>query len=123
MLQNNLKKYSNCIFQTILKWAKDEGQQRGFLSVRRAKIVENAVGSLDLLHNRYQMIISQSLDWLFLCRKSAYHKGICKTLKFYPSFSTGQKRPKNLSDSPFFSKTERHVIQRMSFYNSLNNTK
>jgi hypothetical protein len=34
--------------------AKSEGQQRGFLSVRRAKNVENVVGSLVLLHNRYE---------------------------------------------------------------------
>ena len=27
---------------------------------------------------RCQMNFSQSTDWLFLCRKSAYHKGFCK---------------------------------------------
>ena len=83
-------------FPAIFKWVKSEGQQRAFLlkkwrknGEKNAKNIERSAGSLGLLHNRYQMNFSQSPDWLFLCRKSAYHKGICKTLKFYPSFSTG----------------------------------
>ena len=65
-------------FQTGLKWVKSEGRESEFLlkkwrknGEKNAKNIERSVGSLGLLHNRYQMIISQSLDWLFLCRKSA----------------------------------------------------
>ena len=36
--------------------AKSEGQRRGFLSVRRAKIVKNVVGSKGLSHNRYEQV-------------------------------------------------------------------
>ena len=33
---------------------------------------------LRLVYPPLPMNFSQSLDWLFLCRKSAYNKGICK---------------------------------------------
>ena len=52
------------------------------MSVRRAKNVENVVGCLGLSHNRYQMNFSQSLDWLFLCRKSPCVRGIYDFAQF-----------------------------------------
>ena len=56
-------------------------------------------------------------------RKTRWIKGVYKNEVFYLSFLSGWKRQKNLSVSLFFSATESHVIQRTSFYNSLNNTK
>ena len=48
---------------TLLKWVFFEGQQREFFPARRAKIVENVVGSLGLLHNRYD----KNIFYLDLC--------------------------------------------------------
>jgi hypothetical protein len=42
---------------TLLKWVFFEGRQREFFPARRAKIVENVVGCLGLLHNRYDFQI------------------------------------------------------------------
>ena len=69
------------------------------------------------------MIISQSPDWLFCAVKVLTTKGFAKERKFSKTLLGLRSLGEGVSDSPFFSETERHVIQRMSFYNSLNNTK
>ncbi len=55
------------------------------------------------------MNFSQSTDWLFLCRKSAYHKGICKTLIFYPSLGPG--RDPRLQKGSKMKKTEKAMYE------------
>ena len=48
------------ILFTLLKWVFFEGQQREFFPARRAKNIENVVGSLGFLHNRYQRFLRPS---------------------------------------------------------------
>ena len=72
-------------FSAILNVAKSEGQQRAFLlkklrknGEKNAKNIERSAGSLGLLHNRYQMNFSQSLDWFFCTLKVLTTKDFAK---------------------------------------------
>lgn len=47
---------ADAYYLTGIKRVKSEGQQRGFLPGQRAKNIENVVGCLGLLHNRYVSI-------------------------------------------------------------------
>ena len=68
--------------------------------------------------------ISASQPTGFFCAvKVLTTKGFAKERKFSKNLLGLRSLGEGVSDSPFFSKTERYVIQRMSFYNSLNNTK
>ena len=68
--------------------------------------------------------ISASQPTGFFCAvKVPTTKDFAKELKFSKNLPGLRSLGEGVSDSPFFSKAERYVIQRMSFYNSLNNTK
>ena len=69
------------------------------------------------------MNFSQSTDWLFCAVKVLATKGFAKERKFSKTLLGLRSLGEGVSVSLFFSKTEKHVIQRMSFYNSLNNTR
>ena len=106
-------------YLTGIKRVKSEGQQRGFLSVRRAKNVEYVVGALGFLHNRYQMNFSQSTDWLFSCPKSPCVRGIYNFAKFSVSLISPRKTVQNLSFSLFSGGQEGNYLLRYIFYKPL----
>ena len=59
----------------------------------------------------------------FCAVKVPVTKGFAKNWKFSKTRPRLRSLGEGVSDSPFFSKTESHIIQKMSFYNSLNNSK
>ena len=95
-------------FPAILKWAKSEVQQRAFLlkkwrknGEKNAKNIERSAGAFCLLHNRYQLIISQSLDWLFCVVKVLTTKGFAKERKFSKTLLELRSLGEGVSNSLF----------------------
>lgn len=89
------------------------------MPVRRAKNVENVVGSLGLSHNRYQMIISQSLDWLFLCRKSPCVRGIYEFSQFSKYLPGLRSLGEGVSNSLFDGGQKGVLLSLIRSHNSL----